>query len=61
MQVRLCIVREVKVYDHVNGHDIDTSGEDVCANEAPRLTIFEVMVDPNTKNKRVRKNKNLNY
>lgn len=46
MKIGLSITRKIKVYDDVDGEDIDTSCEDVRADEATRLTILEIMIDP---------------
>ena len=46
MQIRLGITWEVEIDDDVHRQDVDTSGEDVRANEAACLTSLEVVVDP---------------
>ena len=45
VQVRLCILREVKVYHNVHRLDIDTSCEDVRAHQATALSVFEIVED----------------
>jgi hypothetical protein len=46
MQVSFCVPWEVKVDNHIYGQNIDTTGENVCANQASCLSIFEVVIDP---------------
>ena len=36
---------KVEVDDHIHGLDIDTSGENVSANEASGFTILEIMIN----------------
>ena len=43
VQVRVWLPREVKVDDHVDRDDVNTSSEDVRGNETTRLTSFEVV------------------
>ena len=45
MQVGLCVPWEVKVDDDIDRKNIDTTSEDIGTNQAPCLTIFEIMVD----------------
>lgn len=46
VKVGLSITRKIKVYNDVDGLDIDTSGEDVRADQASSLTILEIMINP---------------
>ena len=46
VQVRLCVLREVKVQHHVHCLDIDTSREDVRAHEDTCLSVLEVVENP---------------
>lgn len=43
VQVSLSESGEVKVDHHVHRWDVDASGEQVCANEVPAVTLSEVM------------------
>ena len=36
---------KVEVDDHIHGLDIDTSGENVSANEASGFTILKIMIN----------------
>ena len=45
MQVGLGVPGEVEVDDHVDRQDVDTTSEDIRANQAPGLSVFEVMVN----------------
>jgi hypothetical protein len=45
MEVSLRVLGEVKVDDDVHGLDIDTTREEVRANEIPALAITEFMED----------------
>jgi hypothetical protein len=45
VQICLGIPWEVKVDDNVHRQDIDTSGENVRANQAPRLSCLEIVVN----------------
>ena len=45
VQVCLSIPREVEVDHNVHWEDIDTSCKDVSADEAPGLTVLEIMID----------------
>ena len=49
VEVGLGVPWEVKVDDDIDRKDVDTTGEDVCADEASCFTIFEVVVDPERK------------
>ena len=46
MQVGLSELGEVKVDDNIDRDDIDSTSEQVCADETACLTIFEVVEDP---------------
>ena len=46
VKVSLRILREVKVDDHIDGHNVDTASEQVCADQAPGLSTLEVVIDP---------------
>lgn len=48
MQVGFGVLREVEVDYNIDWNDINTSGKQICANQTPCITIFEVMV--NSKN-----------
>ena len=43
--------REVEVDDHVDGQDIDSSGEEIRADETSGLSIAEVVVNPTASHK----------
>lgn len=45
MQIGLRVLREVEVDHDVHRLNIDTTGEQVSANEATGLTILEVVID----------------
>ena len=49
MQVSLSIPWEIEVYHDIDREDIDTSGEDVRADQATRFSIFEVVINPELK------------
>ena len=49
MQVGLSVPGEVEVDDHIHRQDVDTTSEDICANQAPGLSVFEVMVNSKAK------------
>lgn len=46
MQVGLRVAREVKVYDHVDRHDVDTASEKISAHQTARVAVFKVMINP---------------
>ena len=46
VEVGLSILWEVEVYHHVHGLDVDTSGENVCADQASSLSVLEVVEYP---------------
>lgn len=45
VEVCLGVLGHVEVDDHVNGKDIDTSGENIRADETSSFSIFEIVVD----------------
>jgi hypothetical protein len=45
VQVGLSILGEVKVNDYIDRQDVDTSCEDICAHQASRLSILEIVVN----------------
>jgi hypothetical protein len=46
VEVGLSELGEVKVYDNVDRDDINSTSEQVCADETACLTVFEVVEDP---------------
>jgi hypothetical protein len=47
MEVGLCVLGVVEINDHVHGENVNTASEQISANEAAGLTIFELVVNPN--------------
>lgn len=46
VEVCLRVLREVKVDDHIDRHNVDTAREQVCADQASCLSTLEVVIDP---------------
>ena len=46
MQVGVRRPREVEIDDHIDRQNVDTSREEIRADETPGLSIAEVMVNP---------------
>ena len=49
MQVGVRRTREIKVDDHIDRFNINTSGEEICAHQTSCLSIAEVMIDSESK------------
>jgi hypothetical protein len=49
MEICLRVLGHIEVDHNVDGKDVDSSGENVCADEASGFSIFEVVVDPKKK------------
>jgi hypothetical protein len=45
MEISLCKSRKVEVDNHIYRLNVDTSGENVSANEASGFTILEIMIN----------------
>ena len=45
VEVGVWAAREVEVDNHVHGHDIDTTGEQIGAHKASGLTVTEVVIN----------------
>ena len=50
VEVGLSVPWEVEVDDDIDRKDVDSTGEDVCADEASCFSVLEVVVDPVRKN-----------
>jgi len=46
VEIGLRVLGEVEVYDDVHSHDIDTTGEQVSADEATSFTNLEIVINP---------------
>lgn len=46
MQVSLSIFRVVKVDHNIDRKDVNTARKQICAHQAPSLSILEVVVNP---------------
>lgn len=46
MQVGVRRPREVEIDDHIDRQNVDTSREEIRADETPSLSVAEVMVNP---------------
>lgn len=46
--VQICLSEpwKVKIDDNINRQNIDTTGKNVCTDQAPCLSVFEVMINP---------------
>ena len=54
VQVGVTVAREVKVDDHIDCHDIDTTGEQVCADQTTCLSSLEVMENSTHRQRQMR-------